>query len=205
VEVVDFADLAEVRIAALCQMRRYNDVSLTFIANPSAAWRDAMNEELASKARCKAERQQSRHEAYRTARHEAKIEPQPQMEDPTCWQLYPPSHNDLLMAGSYVQALHTCVFDLLMQAFEHKGISCKQATQHTIHAFLRRRIRGEQCSPWGCMWTVKRCLLLVPRDAASRYELTCWVGWQWGQAYCLWFDGIHLRECTYELLKQLLA
>jgi len=202
-EVVEYEEQALYRVGALRQTQRYRGSSLTYLANPSAEWRDAITASLAGAAQHMHGRHAERVEAYRTARHETHIEPH--TGEPRRWHLPPLSYNDLLLSGSQVQALLTTVFDLLLHAFEQQGITCAEATQRSIRSFLSRRITGTDCQPWGCMWTVKRCLLLVPGEASSRYELTCWDGWKWGQAYSLWFDGAYLRECTYEELGQLLA
>jgi hypothetical protein len=203
-EGVEYEEQAQYRVGVLRQTQRYRNRSLTYLANPSADWRDAITAILAGATQHEHERHTERVEAYRAARHDTHIEPH--TGEPRCWQLPPLSHNDLLLSsGSQPQALLITVFDLLSHAFEQQGITCGETTQHTIRVFLSRRITGTDCQPWGCMWTVRRCLLLVPGEASSRYELTCWVGWKWGQAYYLWFDGVYLRECTYEELGQLLA
>ncbi len=199
-EVVEYEAQAQERIEALRQTQRYAAIPLCYLANPSAAWRDAVKQALAASTQQQEESHQQRVEAYRAARYETHSAP---TGAPQSWPLPPLSHNDLLVAGK-TQALLTSVFALLTGAFAQQGITCTSATQRTIRAFLAGRIKAERCQPWGCMWTVKRCLLFVPGDAASRYELKCWVSWKWGQAYCLWFDGLCLRECTYEELQQLL-
>lgn len=200
-EVVAYEAQAQERIEALRKIQRYVAASLYYLANPSAMWRDAVKQTLAAAAQQKEASHQQQVETYRTARYETHIT---QTGVPLSWQLPPLSHNDLLVAGK-TQALLTNVLALLTHAFAQQGITCAPATQRTLRAFLAGRIEEEGCQPWGCMWTVKRCLLLVPGDAASQYELQCWVGWKWGQAYCLWFDGAYLRECSYEELERLLG
>lgn len=184
-EVVAYEAQARERVEALGKTKHYAAASLCYRANPSAAWRDAVEQVLAASAQQKEESHQQHVETYRAARYETHMV---QAAAPQSWQLPPLSHNDLLT-----------------HALAQQGISCASATQRTLRAFLAGRITEEGCRPWGCMWTVKRCLLLVPGDAASQYELKCWAGWKWGQAYCLWFDGVCLRECGYEELERLLG
>lgn len=202
-EVVEYEDQAQYRLGVLRQAQRYRACTLTYLANPSASWRDAIREMLADAAQQAFERHTTQVEAYRTVRHEGQFAQQ--TGEPQRWPLPALSHNDLLLTGSQTQALLTNVCTLLLDALEQQGISCGQATRRTISTFLAGRIAGASCLPWGCMWTARRCLLFVPGDAGSKYELQCWIGWKWGQAYCLWFDGSFLRECAYEELARLLA
>lgn len=200
-EVVAYEAQARERIEALGKTQRYAAASLCYLANSSAAWRDAVRQALAASTQQKEDSHQQHVETYRVARYETHIV---QTDAPQSWQLPSLSHNDLLVAGK-TQALLANVFALLTRALAQQGITCAPATQRTVRTFLAGRINGESCQPWGCMWTVKRCLLFVPGDAASQYELKCWASWKWGQAYCLWFEGTSLWECSYEEMEHLLG
>jgi hypothetical protein len=199
-EVVEYEALARERVKKLRRARRYARVGLCYLANPSAAWRDAMKDWLASSA----QRQVMNHRQQVADRHRARYPEQPRKwgGDQRSWTLTSPSHNDR-MAGE-VQAWHAAVFNLLIAAWASREIVCLPPTLHTIRVFLATRAQEAACLPFGCMWTPARCLLFVPGDPCGQYDLHCWKRWKWDQSYCLWFDGVRLRECSYDELESLL-
>lgn len=195
IEVVDYEEIARRRIEALTATARYQRGSLVYLANPSAAWRDASRAQLATKEARLEENHRQRGEARREVRAKAPIR---SSEPPRSWPLPPLSHNERALGVTH--ALSQAVFGLFAQAFADAGIICTPAMGRNLRKRIAARVQGERCLPLGCMWTPVRCLLFIPADIASHYELGCWMGWK-ERSYCLWFDGGRLRECSYNDLK----
>jgi hypothetical protein len=199
-EVIEYEELARQRVEELCALRRYRGVALCYLANPSAAWRAALQESLASAQQCR----ETTHRRQVADRRLSRYPEQPRKwgGEQRSWKLSAPSHNDLMEGEE--QAWRSAVFNLLIGAWASREIVNLSPTLHAVRAFLENRVQGPICPPFGCMWTPPRCLLLVPGDPGSQYELHCWKRWKWDHAYCLWFDGQRLRECMYEELESLL-
>jgi hypothetical protein len=197
-EVVDYESLARERVEELSKSLLYAHASLRYLENPSMVWRDSMRSFL----EVKGARKEANHQRKVTTRREARcVDRAKRRGPPQSWSLVPPAHNELMLGMTH--ALQNSIFSLFSRAFTEAGIPHSPTIERNMRKLFMTRLHAKTCLPFGCMWTPARCLLLVPGDPGSQYEVKCWIRWS-EQAYCLWFDGSNLRECSYEDLERLL-